>query len=125
MGCFPHMRAWGLTNALKKRHFKKLCKLLAIKAQVGLAPPPKNVLTAKKGLFWGVLEEKRGGRALKKPFYFAFFRFLGTSSICKPLSINNLHGFSAFHKNRAKKPTVGFSPFGGCGIFTPCLMKIQ
>jgi hypothetical protein len=36
----------------------------------------KNVLTAKKGRFLGVLAEKRGFRALKKPFYFEFFGVL-------------------------------------------------
>jgi hypothetical protein len=47
----------------KKRVFSNLCKFLAIKAQDGPGHPLKNVLTAKKGLFLGVLEEKQGVRA--------------------------------------------------------------
>jgi hypothetical protein len=46
----------------EKPVFRNLCKFLAIKAQDGLGHQLKNVLTAKKGLFWGVLEEKWGGR---------------------------------------------------------------
>jgi hypothetical protein len=41
----------------------------------------KNVLTAKNGLFWGILAEKRGVCALQKPFYFVFFWFFGNSCL--------------------------------------------
>jgi hypothetical protein len=63
--------------------------------------PPKNVLTAKKGLFWGVLEEKRGGSREKKAFYFAFLRVFGDGLLGKPLSIRNLHRTEPSKKNRA------------------------
>jgi hypothetical protein len=66
-----------LTFLLKKRHFRNLCKFLAIKPQDGPNTPLKNVLTAKKGHFLGVLEEKRGVCDLNKPFYFEFFEFFG------------------------------------------------
>jgi hypothetical protein len=58
-----------------------LCKFFAIKAQDGLAHPLKNVLTAKMGLFLGVLEEKQGVRALKKHFILGFFGFWGVSCL--------------------------------------------
>jgi hypothetical protein len=48
---------------IKLCYFRNECKLLAIKAQDGHGPALKNVLTAKKGRFSGLLAEKRGVRA--------------------------------------------------------------
>jgi hypothetical protein len=92
--------------------FRSLCKFLAIKDQDGLGRPLKNVLTAKKGCFSGVLEEKQGVRARKIAFYFAFFHFFMLSCICKFLSDRTLRQAKPSKKNRAQKPTVGFPDFG-------------
>jgi hypothetical protein len=50
-----------------------LCKFLAIKAQDGLGHPLKNVLTAKKGPFFGRFGRKTGGPRLKKIILFCVF----------------------------------------------------
>jgi hypothetical protein len=57
----------------KKRDFRKFCKSHAINISLDPCRPRKNVLTAKKGLFLGVLAGKRGAKAMKKAFYFSRF----------------------------------------------------
>jgi hypothetical protein len=61
-------------QAVKQRKF------LSIKAKDCHVRDLKNVLTEKRSLFLGLLAEKRGVRALKKPLFFVFFRFLGIFS---------------------------------------------
>jgi hypothetical protein len=64
----------------KKPGFRNQCKFFSIKAKGGHRCALKNVLTTKTGLFGGRLAEKRGGRVLKTPFFFVFFRVLGIFS---------------------------------------------
>jgi hypothetical protein len=51
-------------------------KFLSIKVKDGIGRALKNVLTEKIALFWRLLAEKRGGRALKMTLFFVFFLFL-------------------------------------------------
>ena len=92
----------------KNRSLRNLCKLYAIKAKVGLDRALKNVLTAKKGRFLGVLPGKKRFGAKEKAFYFALCHVLVVFSICKLLSVNLFPKNSASKINRAQKPTVGF-----------------
>jgi hypothetical protein len=80
---------------------------------------PKNVLTAKKARFLGLLERNRGVGGLKKAFYFALFHVLVVFSALKLLSIKILRNMGARPKNRAKKPTVGFLIFSSGNIIAP------
>jgi hypothetical protein len=61
----------------EKRLFLKTLQVAVYQGQTRLWPTRKNVLTGKKGLFLGVLEEKQGGCAFKKTFCFGFFLFFG------------------------------------------------
>jgi len=78
-------------------------------------PLLKNVLTAKKGLFWAVLAGKQGISAGKKTLYFALFHVLVGFCVYKLLSGKIFRRFLASKINRAKKPTVGFLFLGACG----------
>jgi hypothetical protein len=74
----------------------------------GPGSPLKNVLTAKKGLFWGVLAGKQGFCAIRKSDFFAFFHVWAVFCSCKWLSASLFRKIAASPKNRAGKPTVGF-----------------
>jgi hypothetical protein len=63
--------AWNFRFfGLKRRHFQKLCKFLAINALGTLDTLLKNVLTAKTGLFFGRFGRKTGGPRLIKTILF-------------------------------------------------------
>jgi hypothetical protein len=63
----------------------KFCKLLAINAQPGQDRSQEYLLTAKKGLFFGVLAGKQGFWTIRKSDFFAFFHFFEAFSLCKLL----------------------------------------
>jgi hypothetical protein len=90
-----------------------------MKAKAGLDRAHKNVLTAKKGLFWGVFAGKRGVGMEQKAFYFALFRLLVLLCACKSLPVRIFQKMEVSQKNRAEKPTVGFLFFGSCGMIAP------
>jgi len=71
-------------------------------------PLPKNVLTAKMGLFPVVLAGKQGIKRGKKTLYFTLFHVLAVSCVYKLLPGKTLRRIRAAKINRAKKPTVGF-----------------
>jgi hypothetical protein len=71
----------------EKRDFRKLSKLHAIKGYLGLDGPCKYVLTAKKGLFLGLLAAKRGFHAIRKTDYFELLAVLVAFHVCKLLSV--------------------------------------
>jgi hypothetical protein len=75
--------------------------------------PQKNVLTAKKGRFWRVLAGKQGFGRGGKTLYFATFHVFMVFFICMSLAGRIFRNIRPRKKNRAKKPTVGFS-FSGC-----------
>jgi hypothetical protein len=52
-------------------------KFLSIKAKSSRGRALKNVLTAKKGLFWGDLAEKQGAAQGKEHFFLCFSCLLG------------------------------------------------
>ena len=83
---------------------------------------PKNVLTAKMGLFWVVLAGKQGLRVGKKTPYFALFHILVVFCVCKLLSGKIFRRIRASKKNRAKKPTVGFC---FCGLLVRWLHEYK
>jgi len=70
-------RGISLFFAQKTRGLGNQRKFLSIKAKDRPGRAPKNVLTAKMGVFVGRLAEKRGGRSKKKTLFFVFFRFFG------------------------------------------------
>jgi hypothetical protein len=72
---------------VKKRDFTNWRKLHAINGQSGLEHLQKYVLTAKRGLFLGVLAGKQGFRAGKKAFYFALFHVFVVFFFRKLLSV--------------------------------------
>ena len=84
-------------------------------AKIGPGRSRKNVLTAKKGHFLGVLAGKRGVDAKKKTFSFALFHVLVVLFICLSLSNSVLQILKGSKKNRAEKPTVGFWFWAGFG----------
>jgi hypothetical protein len=71
---------WNEPRRIKKRGLRNRRKFLSIKAKSSRGRALKNVLTAKKGLFWGDLAEKQGGRARKRTFFLVFFLFVGVFS---------------------------------------------
>jgi hypothetical protein len=99
----------------KKGGLRILCKLHAIKAKAGLGCALKNVLTAKKGLFLGVLPVKQEVRANKKAFYFELCHGLVVFFVCKSLSVRIFQKIQPCKKNRAEKPIVGFLFLAGSG----------
>jgi hypothetical protein len=78
-------------------------------------PRLKNVLTAKKGLYLGVLAGKQGTGREKKSFYFALFHVLVVFCGCKFLSVRTFRKIFASKIIRAEKPTVGFLFLAGSG----------
>jgi len=96
----------------KKRRRQNQCKFLSIKAKAGLARALKNVLTAKKGLFWGVLTGKQGVGARKRAFYFALFHVLVVFLIASRCITASYIGFDAT-KKLSLKHYGRFFVFGG------------
>jgi len=65
------------------------------------------------------LAGKQGFGTGKKAFYFALYHVFTEFYLCMSLSVKLLQMPEVSQKNHAKKPTVGFSLFGGCGTITP------
>ena len=86
---------------MKKRDSINRCKLLAVKDEDSPRRIWKNVLTAKRGRFLGVLAAKQGFRTIKITLYFRFSRFFGGSWRCKPLMVINMQLSEGSKKNRA------------------------
>jgi hypothetical protein len=61
--------------ARERPGFRNQCKFLSIKAKGGRGRAFKNVLTAKRGRFLGVLAEKRGVPEKKNTIFFSLFHF--------------------------------------------------
>jgi hypothetical protein len=118
MALRPNLKGLGwefLICCPKKRGIRNFCKFLSIKDKVRLNDPLKNVMTARKGLFWGVLAGKQGMLWRKKAFYFALFHVLVVFRVCKLLSVRIFRQIFRFKINRAEKPTVGFWFSAGSG----------
>jgi hypothetical protein len=92
----------------KNSGLRNFCKLHAINAKHSLGYFRKNVLTARMGLFLGLLAGKQGLCAKENAFYFAFFHVLMVFCVYKLLSVKIFQNIFACKINRAKKPTVGF-----------------
>jgi len=85
----------------KKRGLRNQRKFLSIRALFRKGRALKNVLTAKKGLFWGVLAEKRGVRQKKNDVCSRVFALLRGLLSRKPLRARTLRGADPLQKNRA------------------------
>jgi hypothetical protein len=73
-------------------------------------------LTGKNGPKMGRFGRKTGGLAQENVTFFCAFSLLRVYFFRKPLSRRNFQRARPSAKNRAKKPTVGFLPFGNCGM---------
>jgi hypothetical protein len=87
--------------SLEKCYSINRCKSLDIKAEDRPRRTWKNVLTAKRGRFLGVLAAKQAFLAIKITLYFAFLLFFQDSLCCKPLMVINMQLSEGSKKNRA------------------------
>jgi hypothetical protein len=83
------------------RGLKNQRKFFLVKAKDGTGPAPKNVLTAKRGLFWGDLAEKRGGPLQKNDTFFRVFSIFRDFVPRKRLNLRIFRRFDPSKKNRA------------------------